>query len=387
MRKIRIVLWSILGLVTLSYLTNHDYIWGGVRETYFRGWKNSNIDDLEFRDTRTLHASAQPAPWPMDVVTGEALSEEDLAWHQDFKSASMLVMQQDTVLYERYWRGHDLLSLTNSFSACKTVVAMAIGLASDQGLIDLNAPLAQYLPRFEGENGMGLTVQELLQMRSHIPFGESYDSPFGFMAKAYYRSDIRELAQPYRVTDTPGERWKYEGGNTMLLEETLASLGKGSLSEWIERGLWQPMGAEQDAFWGLDAPDEEGGVERCFAQFYATTRDYARFGKLINHSGVWNGDTLISPTFMSQLVTPIADLTEECDATHYGYQIWLGKTSTGDSFSCMEGLRGQMVISVPALDLVVVRTGYDKLKAKRGELPNDIYRCLEMGLRVVEKRG
>jgi hypothetical protein len=53
----------------------------------------------------------------------------------------------------------------------------------------------------------------------------------------------------------------------------------------------------------------------------------------------------------------------------------------------MEGLRGQMVISVPALDLVVVRTGYDKLKAKRGELPNDIYRCLEMGLRVVEKRG
>jgi hypothetical protein len=50
----------------------------------------------------------------------------------------------------------------------------------------------------------------------------------------------------------------------------------------------------------------------------------------------------------------------------------------------MEGLRGQMVISVPELDVVVVRTGYDKDKRKEGQLPSDILRVLNMGLRLIE---
>jgi hypothetical protein len=86
---------------------------------------------------------------------------------------------------------------------------------------------------------------------------------------------------------------------------------------------------------------------------------------------------------MTEMVTPIAEMTSECDAEHYGYQIWLGETESGMPFSCMEGLRGQMVIAVPDLDVVVVRTGYDKDKRKDGPLPSDILRVLNMGLRLV----
>ena len=157
-----------------------------------------------------------------------------------------------------------------------------------------------------------MTVQDVLQMRTHIPFGENYDNPFGFMAKAYYAGDIHALLEPYRVADEPGVDWKYEGGNTMLLGELMADLYNQNLSEYVEQRLWSPIGAQHDAFWGLDAPDDEGGVERCFAAFYATSRDFARFGKLINHQGNWNGTQLIDSTFMQEMVTPIADLTEEC---------------------------------------------------------------------------
>ena len=44
----------------------------------------------------------------------------------------------------------------------------------------------------------------------------------------------------------------------------------------------------------------------------------------------------------------------------------------------MEGLRGQMVISLPALDLVVVRTGYVKSKEKKHHLPVASYEVIEM---------
>jgi len=308
-----------------------------------------------------------------------------MAWHDEYMSASFLVLHGDTLLFEEYWQGHDHTTLTNSFSACKSIVALALGLAVSDGKVNVQNELADYLPRFAGDGGRGLTVQEALQMRSHIPFGEDYANPFGFMAKAYYRGDIQGLLEPYRVEETPGSEWKYEGGNTMLLGELIAGLDEGSLSQWVETRLWNPMGAQHDAFWGLDAPDEEGGIERCFAAYYATSRDYARFGKLINHQGNWNGKQLIDSTYMAEMLTPIAAMSDECDAEHYGYQIWLGETDSGMPFSCMEGLRGQMVISVPLLDLVVVRTGYKKDKRKEGPLPSDIRRVLNMALRLLEQ--
>lgn len=383
MRPIKVIASIILSLVALSFFTGHDYIFGGIQETYLRGWKNANIDDLEFREVRVLEAAESPQYWAKKLNNREPFTADDEVWNEEYLTASFLVIHKDTIRYERYLQGHDEQTLTNSFSASKTIVALAIGLASDRGLLDVNDLVEEYLPRFSGDAGRGLTIQDLLQMRSNIPFGESYSSPFGFMAKAYYREGIRSLVEPYVVSGEPGLRWKYEGGNTMLLEEILSSLGKGSLSHWIEQGLWQPMGAENDAFWGLDGPDESGGIERCFAQFYATSRDYARFGKLLNQRGKWGNRQLLSETYVRELTTPISNLTDECVADHYGYQIWLGETEESLAFSCMEGLRGQMIISVPELDLIVVRTGYNKKEIKRGELPFDIYRVLDMGLRSI----
>ena len=360
-------------------VSGHGYIFEGMTETYFRGWKNSNIDDIEFRDLRTIAAAESPSPWIYKPVWNADFSAEDAAWHEEYMSAAFLVVQADTLRFERYWQGFDEHTVSNSFSACKSIVSMAVGLAVKEGLVDVEEEIGAYIPRLAGDAGKGLTVEEALQMRTHIDFGEDYDNPFGFMAKAYYRDNMQDLLEEYEVPVEHGSEWMYQGGNTMLLGELVANLGRGTLSEWVEQGLWQPMGAQDDAFWGLDAPDEAGGIERCFAMYYATPRDFARFGKLLNHSGNWNGTQLLDSSFVAAMVQPIADRTTACDADHYGYQIWLGETEDGLAFSCMEGLRGQFIVSVPALDLVVVRTGFDKDMRKTDDLPSCVYRMIDMG--------
>ena len=369
-----------MAVVALSYLTHHDYLWGGIRETWLRGWENAQIDDLDFRDhVRTIPASSNPQPWPEGPLWGKAvLSEKAQAWHEENKSASFLVIQHDSLVHESYFRGHDATTLTNSFSMVKSITAMAVGMAVGEGLVDEQAPLATYIPRFADGMDAGLTVQEVLQMRSHIPFGESYKDPFGFQAKAYYRDDNRTLLEPYRVSGEQGTLFEYQGGNTMLLAEMLDAVRDGNLSMDIANGLWEQMGAEHDAFWGLDGNPEDGAVERAFAQFYATTRDYARFGQMLLDSGAWKGEQLLDKAFVTRMITPQNALTDEVDADFYGYQIWLGRTDDGLAFSMMEGLRGQMVISVPALDLVVVRTGYAKSKKKKRHLPVASYEVVEM---------
>ena len=369
-----------LAVVALSYLTNHDYLWGGIRETWLRGWENAQIDDLQFREhVRNIPASSNPQPWPEGPLWGKAvLSEGAQAWHEENKSASFLVIQHDSLVHESYFRGHDATTLTNSFSMVKSIAAMAVGMAVGEGLVDEQAPLATYIPRFAEGMDAGLTVQAVLQMRSHIPFGESYKDPFGFQAKAYYRDDNRTLLKPYRVSGEPGTLFEYQGGNTMLLAEMLDAVREGNLSMDIANGLWEQMGAEHDAFWGLDGNPEDGAVERAFAQYYATTRDYARFGQMLLDSGAWKGEQLLDKAFVTRMITPQNALTDEVDADFYGYQIWLGRTDDGLVFSMMEGLRGQMVISVPALDLVVVRTGYAKSKKKKRHLPVASYAVIEM---------
>ena len=81
------------------------------------------------------------------------------------------------------------------------------------------------------------------------------------------------------------------------------------------------------------------------------------------------GSATVGQGFRHTLITPQHLLTDEVDTDFYGYQIWLGTTDDGLPFSMMEGLRGQMVVSVPALDMVVVRTGYTKSKAKSATSP------------------
>ena len=171
----------------------------------------------------------------------------------------------------------------------------------------------------------------------------------------------------------------------MLLEELVSTTTGRTLSDWIATELWEPMGAEQSAKWGVDDAVDPP-VERCFAQFYATTRDFARFGKLLGDSGRWNGEQLVSEAFIERMLTPVHALAPECDADHYGYQIWLGETDDGWSFSCMEGHRGQFVITVPGLDLVVVRTGYDKPEAKKRHLPEEVFRVIAYAQEVLEAR-
>ena len=124
------------------------------------------------------------------------------------------------------------------------------------------------------------------------------------------------------------------------------------------------MGAQNDAFWGLDAPDNAGGIERCFAMYYATARDFARYGKLLNHDGAWNGQQLVDSAFVAAMVQPIAERSPGCDASHYGYQIWLGETEDG----------------------LAVRTGFDKDPHKTDDLPSCIDRIISMGRGLYAKR-
>ncbi len=388
MRWIKRILLSLVVIVLLAivalYSTGNKHVLNGLTKTYLIGKSKPDIDDREYFSTSTM-AADKPEPWPIHSKYNLVpIPPEFIAGVDSMETTALLVFKNDSLLFEKYWGGYDEHTSSNSFSMAKSFCSILIGKAIEEGYIQsLDQRVGDYIPEFsEGENAK-LTIRHLLQMASGIPFGESYNSPFGYMAKAYYGTNLTEETMRFRVEKEPGTFWIYEGGNTVLLGMILKEATGRTVSDYFFQKVWSCIGAEDAAHWNLD---RQGGMEKTFSGFYATARDYARVGKLYLHEGVWENDTVISPSFVRESLSPnmIADAKGEA-CTWYGYHWWLGKYNEKNFFSC-RGMRGQYIAVIPEDNLIVVRLGHNQRPERVAHMPPDLFMYLDIASAIANSK-
>lgn len=314
-----------------------------------------HIYDLEVFENREVPAGVAQ-PWQEDLNAKFDLSKEERERFEKMDPASFLVVWGDTLIYEEYWGEHNIQKIGNSFSMAKTVVSLLIGVAMDEGYIkSLDEPVANYLPEYKGDKE-NITIRQTLTMSTGLSWDESYKSPFSDVAELYYDTDARDLSLNRReIEGEPGVTWIYKSGDTQVLVYILEAATGKTVSEYASEKLWKPMGAESDAWWSLvDGPDSE---EKGYCCMYATTRDFARLGKLVSHRGNWNGNQLVDSSYVSEMCS-LAPLKKENGHENncYGLQYWI-YTGLPYEVTYFRGMRGQYIISIPSKDLVIVRTG------------------------------
>ena len=84
-------------------------------------------------------------------------------------------------------------------------------------------------------------------------------------------------------------------------------------------------------------------------------------------------------------MAPIGKLEDGSDIQHYGYQVWMG-THKGHRFTSFQGMHGQYIVAVHDLDLVAVRTGFDRPKEKIRHIDADVYSTIDMALAIAGRR-
>ena len=378
----RAMLWivSLLALCCIMlFVSGNVHILYGIRKTYLIGKKTPDIDDMSYFDVRKITAST---PRPHLVYSGyneRAASAIDEEWSDSTGTTAMLLFWRDSLVYERY-SNCEATTLSNSFSIAKSITSILIGKAVEEGFIrSVDDPVGRYLSSYNQGLDTALTIRHLLEMTSGIPFGESYNSPFGFMAKAYYGKQLEEATTAFHVQNKPGALWSYEGGNTELLGMILKNATGMSVSDYCASRIWGPLGAEKDAYWNLDHPD---GMEKTFSGFYATARDFARLGLLFMNDGVVAGDTVLQPSWVQQSVAPVGKPDEFGEACNwYGWQWWINEHKGHPFFLC-RGLRGQYVVCIPDLELVLVRLGHTQSKERIRHMPADLFRYIDMAMQL-----
>ncbi|MEX2597642.1 MAG: serine hydrolase, partial [Salibacteraceae bacterium] len=134
--------------------------------------------------------------------------------------------------------------------------------------------------------------------------------------------------------------------------------------------------------WSLD---HEGGIEKAFCCINATARDFARIGKLVLNDGIWNNESIVNKSFVREAVRPNGlNNKDGTPCITYGLSWWLGEYE-GKSFYFMRGIKGQYVIVLPELDLILVRMGKKRDVGSGNPHPDDVYRYIEMALRISEQ--
>jgi CubicO group peptidase (beta-lactamase class C family) len=380
MKIIKRILLGTLVLLALAslllLLTGNKHVFNGITKTFLIGKSKPDIDDMHYFSVSNIKADHAES-WPFHPRYNKgAIPEELNAINDSMETTAFLVIKNDSLLFEKYRMGYSETTLSNSFSMAKSFTSILVGKAIDEGYIkSIDQQVSDFIPEFkEGKNTL-LTIRHLLQMTSGIPFGENYNSPFGYMAKAYYGKNLIQETLKFKVEKDPGTFWVYEGGNSVLLGMIIQKATGRSCSEYFFQKIWSCIDAENDAHWNLD---HEGGMEKTFSGFYSTARDFARIGKLYENNGIWGNDTIISPGFVKESLTAsgiVDDKNEPC--TWYGLHWWLGSYEGQKFFSC-RGMRGQYIVVFPEEKLIFVRLGHNQSKVRDNKMPKDLYAYIKI---------
>lgn len=272
---------------------------------------------------------------------------------------ALLIIKDGRIVYENYRNTTTDSTRFVVWSATKSIVGLLVGCAIQEGRIKtVDDQITQYLPELKGSGYDGVTVRQILQMRSGVDYEERYDfaNP-GIAARnhelALVKNVVRfaDVARTLKRAHPPGEVFQYKTIDTAVLGWLIERVSNGStLSAYAAQRLWEPLGAERDAFFIMDGPP---GVGREFsgAGFNATVRDLARVGLMMLNEGKGNGRQIIPAQWVHQSVQPAAAGNEAV----YGYQWWL--TPGSKAYAAM-GLQGQYVYVDPATRTVIVKVSY-----------------------------
>ena len=268
-----------------------------------------------------------------------------------YKQDSVLIVRNGKIVADAYYAPyvagirHDLRSVTKSF------LSTLIGVLVQQGKLEsVDRPVLDFFPDRTIANlddrKKAITVQNLLDMASGIAWVERVHTPDETLARMYASPDPTGFVLDQPMSDPPGEKFYYKGGDPYLLSALINKLTGQNALEFARKELFAPLGIT-DVRW---APVDKQGVVTGEAGMRVTPHDMAKLGYLYLRDGVWDGKRIIPSAWVERARNGKV-------TTSFGkYANLWWSVPDRDAFMAL-GRHGQFIVVFPKLDVVAVMTG------------------------------
>lgn len=313
---------------------------------------------------RPLEAAADaglPAtvPWKGGRITPQEMLDET-------HTRAFVVLHDGRLVHEWYAEGVDAGTRLSSWSVAKSVVSLLAGRAIGAGKLREQDRLVDLLPELTtGTAYDTITIQDLLDMTSGVDVAENYSyaaTSSDDTTAMYLTDDIAAFVRDHRdLKFPPGSRADYRSIDAQLLGMAVARAEGKSLGELLQHGIWEPIGAQDDAVWNLD---RQGGQEKGFCCLNATARDFAKIGQLILDNGR-SGDTQVVPARWIGRIEQPAPLR----IGPWGYSaLWWHPTGGSGHDLAARGIFGQYIFVDQDTDTVIVKLSDNQLSSDEQEV-------------------
>lgn len=318
---------------------------------------------------------------PTGGMQWESVSAVELGWCADEiepliefldsrNTKAFILLYKGRIVVEHYFADFTQSSQWLWNSAGKTLTAFTVGMAQQNGLLDIDDPVSMYLGT--GWSSLPQEQEDLITIRHQLTMTTGLDDAFNNAC-----TDPECLIY---LAD-PGTRWAYHNAPYTLLTEVVAAASGQTWNAYVSAQVGSPIGMS-----GLYLPFDYNRV------YASTARGMARFGLLMLAGGAWDGNSIMTDeTYFNALTTPSQEINES-----YGYLWWLnGQPSymipqvqfeIPGSFMPLApadcaaaiGKDAQLLNVVPSEDLVLVRMGEDpSTDLVPFTLNNDIWEYLD----------
>jgi CubicO group peptidase (beta-lactamase class C family) len=338
------------------------------------------------------------APVDLDALTltSRSGSTITLAEHLDTSyTEGLLVVQNGSIVYERYCNGLDADTRHMLASVTKSVTASLLGIEIARGTLTRDALIGDIAPEFAGTSVADATIGQVIDMTAGTDFDETHDlladpteeaavlrfmrqsgslpldgaEPIGTLAS------FREFGRAY----PHGERFEYRTPLTCVMGRVLEVATGRPFADLASDRLWSRIGAEHDALITVDTagfPFTGGGMT-------ATLRDIARYGLAHLDDGIVDGQQVIPADWIASTrdgsedtrrafaaCTQLAD-EDRAAWAEYRNAFWL--VEPGRIYEAL-GLFGQVCRINTAANSVIVRFSAQPM-LERAEIGYETYRA------------
>ncbi|MGO1409010.1 MAG: serine hydrolase domain-containing protein [Brachybacterium sp.] len=235
----------------------------------------------------------------------------------------------------------------NIYSVSKTVTALAVGIAADEGLLQPDDLLSDHLPAPSGGYGAGIEtvrLRHLLSMTSGSPV-------LGFLDEQRDHPDLTSLLLGTDLVAEPGQRWEYSNGSIFLLSRVIGERTGQSLRDWLMPRLFEPLGILNPQ-WHTTRDGHSWGA----TGLHLKSGQLARIGRLLLQRGEHEGTQLVPAAWVDALHAEtawVATGDPEPETVQYGLGVW---RCTADGAWRADGALGQLIIVLPGQAAVVTIT-------------------------------
>ncbi|WP_051201559.1 serine hydrolase domain-containing protein [Paracoccus aminophilus] len=278
----------------------------------------------------------------------------------------ILILHKGKVVYERYFGCLDETGQHAAMSMTKSVTGLLAEILVAEGKLDDRVHVAEIIPEVKAGAFGSATVRQVMDMTTGIKFSEDYASPnadiWTYSAAAsplpkpegYLGPDgYWEYLAQVQPEGSHGEAFHYKTVNSDMLGWIISRVSQKSVAALASERLWQPMGAEQDAYQTVDGK----GVPFAGGGLSLGLRDLARLGQLMLDKGELNGRRL----FPSEVVEKIAAGGDQSKFGGYptipngSYKSQWWSFNNAHGAYAARGVHGQTIYIDPVAGMVLVR--------------------------------